>query len=66
MKTKLQAVIFLALIVALPHATASNVWFTGTVKKVYPLSNGAVVVMFNEDNSNCSNTNSPDKYVSVR
>ncbi len=37
------------------YAVADEVWFTGSIKKLYPLGYGAFVVIFKEQNAACKN-----------
>jgi len=40
-------------------AIAENVWFTGTVKSLYPTADGKIVVMLNEDSPQCTHPGNP-------
>ena len=41
---------------------ASPTWHTSTIKQIYPLSDGGVVLIFNSDSASCTNGNSPKYY----
>ncbi len=52
----------IALVLGLIFSTqvfAQSVWFGGTIKRIYPTSSGAVVVIFNEDSPSCTNGSNP-------
>jgi len=40
----------------LSSANAENVWFSSELKSYYPLSNGELVLTFNDASPNCSST----------
>ncbi len=41
---------------------AAPTWHTSTIRSVYPLSDGSVVLTFDSDSPNCSNASDPDYY----
>ena len=40
----------------------TNVWFTGTVKTVYPFKNGDFVITFEESSNECNSPSTPKYY----
>lgn len=65
MKSEIALLVFLAVCSSPLKSLASEKWFTGTVKWVYPQSDGNIVVGFFEDNANCTNASRPDKYHAI-
>ena len=45
--------LYLILSSTIPFVASASVWFTSTVKRVYPLANGDFVVLFNDVNTKC-------------
>ena len=62
MKTVLTVVAGLFL---LSSAAAAPTWHTSTIKTIYPLANGDVVITFDADAPTCTNASNP-KYYYVR
>ena len=54
----------LVLLIPCQAFAESYVWFTGTVKRVYPLNNGNFIIIFNENSALCTSRPS-DQYHNV-
>lgn len=55
-------IIIFVVCVFVSTVSAEPTWHTAKVKQLYPLSDGAIVVIFDKDNTACPNTNSPQYY----
>lgn len=57
-----RVIIVIASLFWLTAASASPVWHNATIRSIYPLSDGAVVLQFHSDSSSCPSTSTPHYY----
>lgn len=52
----------LALLLLCGVAHAAEVWHTSTLKRIYPLANGSIVLQFDSESASCTATTNPKYY----